>query len=113
MPTVTDDPARHSERQAIQREARQVARTYRGIGRLNQIADTPHDDRVEWRKRVTALQSRRDRYCERWGFSVPHERLFKPTRGVGQEWLQEMVDEADAIVWQLDHEFRAPTGGAR
>jgi hypothetical protein len=109
--TSEQDPAQGSEREAIQREARQVGRTYRGMGRLNGIADTPHDAREQWRERITALQDRRDRYVEKWGVKLPNERIFKVTGGVGQPWLQEMVDAVDAIVWQLDNEYEASTGG--
>jgi hypothetical protein len=81
------------------------------MGRLNGIADTPHDAREQWRERITALQNRRDRYAEKWGVKLPNERLFKASGGVGQPWLQEMVDALDAVVWQLDNEYRASTGG--
>jgi len=63
------------------------------------------DSRIAWRERVAVLEGRRDRYRDKWGVSLPHERLFNPTGGVSQEWLQEMVDAVDVIVWQLDHEF--------
>ena len=101
---MTEDSKR-SERDAIQRDARQVAGTYRQMGRLNGIAKTPADSRIAWRERVAVLEGRRDRYRDKWGVSLPHERLFNPTGGVSQEWLQEMVDAVDVIVWQLDHEF--------
>jgi hypothetical protein len=103
--TPEQDPAQRSEREAIQREARQVAGTCRAMTRLNGIANTPGEDRAKWRERITALEGRRDRYRDRWGVSLPHERLFKATGGVTQEWLQDMVNAADVIVWQLDHEF--------
>jgi hypothetical protein len=108
--TASSDPGKDVEREAIQREARQVATIYRGMGRFNGIANTPHADRDEWRQRITALEARRDSYRDTWGVSLPHERLFKPTGGVSQEWLQEMVDAVDLVVWQLDHEFETKRG---
>lgn len=103
--TGPEDPQKRAEREAIQRDARQASRTYRALARMNGIVDTPGDARDEWRERVAVLKGRRDQYRETWGVNLPHERLFAPTNPVSPEWLQEMVNAFDTIVWQLDHEF--------
>lgn len=103
--SVIEDSRKRSEREAIQRDARQAARIYRALARMNGIADTPRDSRSAWRERVTLLEGRRNRYRETWNVNLPHERLFQQASPVGLEWLQEMVDAFETIVWQLDHEF--------
>ncbi len=103
--TGIEDPLKRAEREAIQRDARQVARTYRALDRVNGIANTTGDARDAWRERVTLLEGRRDAYRAKWNVSLPSERLFEQTDHVTLEWLQAMVDALDTLVWQLDHEF--------
>lgn len=103
--TQPNGSQKQAEREAIQLDALQAARTYRAMARVNGVTDTTRDAREEWRQRVRMLERRRDHYCETWSVNVPHERLFRRNSPVAPEWLQAIVDAFDTIVWQLDHEF--------
>jgi hypothetical protein len=101
-----EDPSRRAEREAIQRQARQVGTTFRVMARVNGIQGTPGDVRLAWQAQYLApLQSRLETYRHTWPATLPNKRSFVPAdTPVRPEWLEEMAREADVIVWQLDHE---------
>jgi len=103
---LAEDPARRAEREAIQRDARKAAGTFRGMSRLIGIEDTPGDVRLQWHEKYFApLQGRLEAYCSRWKVKVADAAAFVPRAGpVQPEWLEAMARDADLIVWQLDHE---------
>jgi hypothetical protein len=102
-------PQKRAERQAIQREARQVSSTYRAMEQFNGMAATPSETRLAWLDRVTALKGRSDDYAERWSVMLPDGGNYSPlVPPVQPDWLEAMARDADVVAWQLDHEDGGP-----
>lgn len=102
---MTDNKEQRTQREAIQRAARQAAGTYRQLTRANGIANTAGDVRDAWRTRVTALEGRRDGYAHEWHVQMPHPSLFQASDPLEPAWLGDMVRACEVVVWQLDNEF--------
>jgi len=101
-------PEQAHERDAIQHEARKVRDHYRAMTRVNQIADQPSEVKRSMQDRIDALNERLVAYREKWGMpdmSAAAAAFFTQQPMRGPAWLDAMVRELDAIVWQLDDRF--------
>jgi hypothetical protein len=98
-------PEKRSEREALLRDARQVARTYRAMTDLHGIRDADPEARASWLDRVIGLHRRLGDYADRWQVVLPDASQFTPlVPPVEPDWLEAMAHDADAIAWQVDHE---------
>ena len=98
-------PQKQSERQAIQRDARQIAKSYRAMSRFHGIDNMDAAGRMGLLDRVMALQRRRDDYAAKWMVQLADPATITSlTPPVTPDWLEAMARDADAMVWQLDHE---------
>jgi hypothetical protein len=112
LPGLPELGRKRLEREAIQREGRQVAKTFRMMERtINDVENTPGDVRAETRARyLEPLIARFRTYCERWVVLLPlAERCPKRpvTMQIGAKvyppgWLEALASEAQAIVKQLE-----------
>jgi hypothetical protein len=98
-------PQKRDERLGIQRDARAISSTYRGMETINGIRSTAPEVRAEWRGRVSELRRRLAEYVDRWSVVLPDSATFSSlVPPVDPDWLEAMAHDADVIAWQLDHE---------
>ena len=108
MSAVLDSQEQEQEREAIQRDARQVRNTYRAMARFNSIENTTGEVKRSMQVRIDQLNERLAIYRAKWDEPAVDVAAYAPeVPDAGPAWLRAMVREADLVVWQLDHESDA------
>jgi hypothetical protein len=102
---VLDSQEQEQEREAIQRDARQVRDHYRAMTGLNGIENMTGDVKRSMQVRVDQLNDRLAEYRAKWDLPAVDASVYVPEQPeVGPGWLRAMIRELDVVVWQLDHE---------